>query len=115
MPRHLVPVLRATSLGRAGYPVALAMIMRDGMIGRWARAGTSHGSSARVTLPHPGRCGSATPVIAPGQGGSRSPSGARQLIMTEVQPVVVKEVFAAFPPDAVAGPRQFRGQATMGE
>src|SRR5438445_821446 len=31
------------------------------------------------------------------------------------QPVVVKEVFAAFPPDAVAGPRQFRGQATMGE
>ena len=28
---------------------------------------------------------------------------------------MVKEVFAAFPPDAVAGPRQFRGQATMGE
>ncbi len=28
---------------------------------------------------------------------------------------MVKEVFAAFPPDAVAGPRQFRGQAAMGE
>jgi hypothetical protein len=27
---------------------------------------------------------------------------------------VVKEVFAAFPPDAVAGARQFRGQATLG-
>jgi hypothetical protein len=28
---------------------------------------------------------------------------------------VVKEVFAAFPADAVAGPRQFRGQAAMGD
>ena len=30
-------------------------------------------------------------------------------------PVVIKEVFAAFPPDAAAGPQRFRGQAAMGE
>ena len=30
-------------------------------------------------------------------------------------PVVIKEVFAAFPPDAAAGPQGFRGQAAMGE
>src|SRR6266700_239920 len=30
-------------------------------------------------------------------------------------PVVVKEVFAAFPPDAVAGPRRFQGQAALGD
>ncbi len=29
------------------------------------------------------------------------------------QPTVVKEVFGAFPPDAAAGPGQFRGQAAM--
>ncbi len=29
-------------------------------------------------------------------------------------PAVVKQVFRAFPPDAVAGPGQFRGQAEMG-
>ena len=30
-------------------------------------------------------------------------------------PVVVKEVFTAFPADAAAGPGRFRGQAAMGE
>jgi hypothetical protein len=30
-------------------------------------------------------------------------------------PVVIKEVFAAFPPDAAAGPERFRGRAAMGE
>ena len=30
-------------------------------------------------------------------------------------PVVIKQVFAAFPPDAAAGPQRFRGQAAMGE
>jgi hypothetical protein len=30
-------------------------------------------------------------------------------------PVVVKQVFAAFPPGAAAGPRQFRGNAVMGQ
>ena len=29
------------------------------------------------------------------------------------RPVVVKQVFGAFPPDAAAGPGQFRGQAAM--
>src|SRR5260370_15902572 len=31
------------------------------------------------------------------------------------QPTVVKEVFGAFPPDAAAGPGQFRGQAAMAD
>jgi hypothetical protein len=31
------------------------------------------------------------------------------------RPVVVKQVFAAFPPGAAAGPGQFRGEAAMGE
>jgi hypothetical protein len=31
------------------------------------------------------------------------------------RPVVVKQVFGAVPPDAVAGPRQFRGKAAMGQ
>ena len=30
-------------------------------------------------------------------------------------PAVVKQVFAAFPPDAASGPGQFRGQAVLGE
>ena len=30
------------------------------------------------------------------------------------QPIVLKEVFAAFPPDAAAGPEKFRGRATLG-
>ena len=30
-------------------------------------------------------------------------------------PTVIKQVFAAFPPDAAAGPERFRGQAAMGE
>jgi hypothetical protein len=35
------------------------------MIGTWARAGTSRGSSVLATLLRPGPCGYATPVIAP--------------------------------------------------
>ena len=31
------------------------------------------------------------------------------------RPAVIKQVFSAFPPDAAAGPGQFRGQAAMGE
>ena len=30
-------------------------------------------------------------------------------------PTVIKQVFAAFPPDAAAGPERFRGQGAMGE
>ena len=31
------------------------------------------------------------------------------------RPAVIKQVFSAFPPEAAAGPGQFRGQAAMGE
>jgi hypothetical protein len=31
------------------------------------------------------------------------------------RPTVIKQVFSAFPPEAAAGPGQFRGQAAMGE
>src|SRR5437879_4871992 len=55
------------------------------MMGRWVRAGTSRGSSALVILFRPGRW------------------------------AVIKQVFSAFPPEAAAGPGQFRGQAAMGE
>ena len=34
---------------------------------------------------------------------------------TDQAPAVIKQVFGAFPPDAAAGPGQFRGQAALGQ
>jgi len=59
-----------------------ALTLREGMMGRWAPAGMSRGLSALVTLFPPGRCGYATPVIAPARGRSHLPCGAPSSILT---------------------------------
>ena len=52
----------------------------------------------------------------PGQGPESAALWCTVIDRDQAQPpTAVKQVFATFPPDAAAGPRQFRGQAAMGQ